>query len=74
LTSFLKKRKPEHHGLSAIHGIKRCALGGPRSDKHNDDRQRTYLLAQGRSNAGISPVAGIIVGSREQNVDVVPRA
>jgi transglutaminase-like putative cysteine protease len=33
---------------------------------------------QGRDYAGISPVAGIIVGSREQNVDVkvdvVPRA
>jgi uncharacterized membrane protein len=35
-------------------------------------------LAQGRGNAGISPVAGIIVGLREQNLDVkvnvVPRA
>ena len=27
-------------------------------------------LAQGRGNAGISPVAGVIVGSCEQNVDV----
>jgi hypothetical protein len=41
-------------------------LGGPRSDKHNDDRQRTIALAQGRGNAGSFPVAG----SREQNVDV----
>ncbi len=35
-------------------------------------------LAQGRGNAGIFPAAGIIAGSREQdvdvNVDVVPRA
>jgi hypothetical protein len=35
-------------------------------------------LVQGRGNAGISPVAGIIAGSREPNVDVkvdvVPRA
>jgi uncharacterized membrane protein len=39
---------------------------------------KRIALAQGRGNAGISPVAGIIVGLREQNLDVkvnvVPRA
>ncbi len=45
--------------------------------KRNDDRQRHIVLAKGRDYADISPVAGIILGSREQDVDVqvdvVPR-
>jgi transglutaminase-like putative cysteine protease len=61
--------------LSAIHGVNWAGLDPSNAMKTGNEH---IALVQGRGNAGISPVAGIIASSREQNVDVkvdvVPRA
>jgi len=79
LTPFGKNESSgRHHGsLSASHGIKRCAAAGLDPANSMMIGNDHIVLAQGRDYADISPVAGIILGSREQDVDVqvdvVPR-
>jgi transglutaminase-like putative cysteine protease len=63
--------------LSAIHGIRGAWLAGLDPSNAMMTGDEHSALAKGRDYADISPVAGIILGSREQDVDVqvdvVPR-
>jgi transglutaminase-like putative cysteine protease len=66
------------HAMLAWHGARRARPDRTRSDQCDDDLQHHIVLAKGRDYADISPIAGLILSSREQGVDakvdVVPRA